>query len=67
MAVIEPHEKAVIDEELYQATQSCNSIRHWYTGFFARQKRVTPASVQLRAPWRQILWRKPTHEQFNGK
>lgn len=65
--VIEPHEKAVIDEELYQAIANCNSIRHWYTEFFACQKRVTPASVQLRAPWRQILWRKPTHEQFNGK
>lgn len=65
--VIEPHEKAVLMRSCIRRSQSCNSIRHWYTEFFARQKRVTPASVQLRAPWRQILWRKPTHEQFNGK
>jgi len=32
-----------------------------------RQKRVTPASVQLRAPWRVVTVEKLTHEQFNGK
>ncbi|HCL9118150.1 TPA: hypothetical protein N2190_004516 [Escherichia coli] len=31
------------------------------------QKRVTPASVQLRASWRFVSVEKLTHEQFNGK
>lgn len=65
--VIEPHEKAVIDEELYQAIAKLQQHSTLVYRVFCAPERVTPASVQLRAPWRQILWRKPTHEQFNGK
>ncbi|SBN32119.1 hypothetical protein KVMX100_80342 [Klebsiella variicola] len=36
---------------------------------FVSQKRVTPASVQLRASWQinQRVWRNNPHEQFNRK
>ncbi|EOU6922400.1 YmfL family putative regulatory protein [Escherichia coli] len=46
--------------------RSCRSMQHWSTKFFAFQKVMTPASVQLRAPWRVVTVEKLTHEQFNN-
>ena len=47
--------------------RSSRSMQHWSTKSFALQKRVTPASVKLRASWRFVSVEKLTHEQFNGK
>ena len=46
--------------------RSCRSMQHWSTKSFAFQKVMTPASVQLRAPWRVVTVEKLTHEQFNN-
>ncbi len=65
--VVEPHEQTAINDELYLSISKLRSMQHWSTKSFALQKRVTPASVQLRASWRFVSVEKLTHEQFNGK
>jgi len=67
--VVEPHEQTAINDELYLSISKLQE--HASTGLqnlFALQKRVTPASVQLRASWRRLLLvvEKLTHEQFNN-
>ncbi len=64
--VVEPHEKTAINDELYLSISKLRSMQHWSTKSFAFQKVVTPASVQLRAPWRVVTVEKLTHEQFNN-
>lgn len=64
--VVEPHEKTAITMSCTSQFRSCRSMQHWSTKSFAFQKVVTPASVQLRAPWRVVTVEKLTHEQFNN-
>lgn len=55
--VVEPHEQTAINDELYLSISKPVSMQHCSTKSSALQKRVTPASVQLRASWRLCPWR----------
>lgn len=65
--VVEPHEQTAINDELYLSISKLQEHAALVYKIFALQKRVTPASVQLRASWRFVSVEKLTHEQFNGK
>lgn len=64
--VVEPHEKTAINDELYLSISKLQEHAALVYKIFAFQKVVTPASVQLRAPWRVVTVEKLTHEQFNN-
>lgn len=64
--VVEPHEKTAINDELYLSISKLQEHAALVYKIFAFQKVMTPASVQLRAPWRVVTVEKLTHEQFNN-
>jgi hypothetical protein len=56
--VIDAARTRAIEENSTRRWLSGRSIQRWCIGFFAPLKRMTPASVQLRASWRiAIVWR----------